>query len=256
MLLSVWGPEPARDIEPRIHEWAKSVRAINEPETTPEDIRSLARDFYPDQGFETFSRNAIDYALNEWTYQVKAHRERILYFLARVNQVVNAAFDGTRLPLAQLMKSGSDGAAYHIDHIFPQAGSQAEHWRHSEELDRQLGTASRKERRVHSIGNLSLLYRKDNWEASKELPTSEKKLAIYRGQQLVLPRALSGPADAANWSTARFTALRNELHADMSAWDEDAVIGLQDVYRNIMQFDIALNLRLEHPYSTWLQPNP
>ena len=257
MLLSVWGPEPARDIEPRIHEWSQAVREKNNPDTTPDEVRQMARGWYDGQGFENFSRTALDYAFNEWSYSVKNHRGRILYALARINQVVNAAFDGTRLPLSQLMKSGAEGSSYHIDHIFPQAESQADNWIQSEELDKQLGNASRKDRRIHSIGNLSLLYRKDNLESSKELPNSEKKLAIYRGQNLVLPRALAGPsAGASNWSSSRFSALRDEMTGDMSAWGEEAVITLQNLYRNILQFDMAHNLRIEHSFSDWLTPNP
>jgi hypothetical protein len=162
-----------------------------------------------------------------------------------------------RLPLSDFMKNGSDDLkAYHLDHIFPQSGSVATHWRQSEDLNEELGIASRQAIRIHSIGNLALLYRKDNLEASKELPWTEKKLQIYSGQQLVLPQVLAGPKHvASNWSAKRFEALRGEVASDMSNWNEDSVIGLQTLYRNVVQFDMANTLGIPHKFSDWLNPN-
>lgn len=258
MLLSVWGPEAARTIEPKIHEWAKELATLNKTSTSPEDIVEFARTWYPDGNVKKFAREALDYAFSQWSYETNSHRDRIRYLLARTNRLVDSAFDASSVhkKLKNYMeKQTSKSVGFHIDHVFPQDAQFDSVWEQSEELNIQLGNASRKQTQIHSIGNLALLYKNDNLEASNSLPSSETKRKIYSGQSHFIQKALAGENwRGSDWAEKRYTQLIDFLGVNLSEWNEDAVIRMAENYKKLMWHDIASTLGLESELIEWLVP--
>lgn len=260
ILLSTWGPEAARDIEPRIHEWAKHISEINVASTSSEQILDFARTWYPDGNFVKFAKEALDVAFIDWTYTKQAQHGRIRYFLARVNRLVDSSFDATAVDkkLATYMeKATSKSLGFHLDHIFPKDAKFDLQWEQSDALDLTYGTGSRKHERINSIGNLALLYRADNLEASNELPSSEKKMKIYAGQPHYLQRALAGePWRGSNWGANKYTQMIDFLGVRLDDWNEVAVVRMAENYKKLMIHDMAQNLGLESEMIDWLRPLP
>lgn len=258
ILLSTWGPEPSRDLEPEIHKWSKQLLVMNRQSTTPQDIVDFALTWYPDGNFRKFAADSLDAALSEWSYLKQAQQGRIRYFLARVNRLVDSAFDSSasdRKLASYLEKGTAKQVGVHLDHIFPKDSRNDKDWEQSKELDKRLGSESRKALRVNSVGNLALLYRLDNFEAGSELPWSEKKKKIYSGSSQFLQKALAGDAwRGSDWVNKKYTKLIDFLGVNLNDWSEQAVIKMTENYKYLMIHDMARNLGLDSDLEDWLEP--
>lgn len=263
MLLSSWGPEAARDIEPNIHKWAKELQKYNNSSTTSDTIRQMAISWYPDGQPERFAKDALDYAFEQssssWSYLMTSQHERIRYFLARVNRTVDAAFNPTSngKKLGSYLKKPdvTTKRGFHLDHVFPKDAKYDGQWKQSQELDRSFGEASRKSRRINSIGNLTLLYKKDNLEASNELPHSPRKKKIYTGQAYYLQKALSGDfTPESDWQRRRSEQLIEFLGVSLDNWDEEAIVRMMRNYRDLFVHETLVGLGFDSPMSEWLEP--
>jgi hypothetical protein len=83
------------------------------------------------------------------------------------------------------LKNKSNGHGYDLDHIFPQSSQAASAWLQDLELDEELkSTESRFDKKVHSLGNLTLLNPIDNTYQSDALPWEEVKIRNYAGSDL------------------------------------------------------------------------
>jgi hypothetical protein len=186
-MLSFWAKEKNNTFEAMIHPWAKKIKNLD-AYAPMEDIREASIDAL--EGFADLSPRAF-MGINSLNYEVKSHRPRIRYVLARVHHAFQQQLDVTSTPISELIKTPKDGeAGFHIDHLFPKSESKRPYWTNNEKLDETLGNASRYSQKVHSIGNLILLHPLDNWSQSDALPDSLEKMENLGASELYFNRVL------------------------------------------------------------------
>lgn len=182
-MLSFWSKEKNNSFESIIHPWAKEVKQLDSFATL-EEIRSASARAFED--FQDLSARAF-LGIKSLSYNVGTHKPRMRYVLARVHNAFQDSQDVNGPTISALLRT--DGG-YHLDHVFPKSEGKRANWTQSRSKDQELGTASRYDQSIHSIGNLILLHPADNISQSDALPWSPEKQTNLGKSELFLNRAL------------------------------------------------------------------
>ena len=245
-LLSLWSSELPQEFERVIHPWAQAVSNLD-PAATLEEIQEASREAFSINSFEILFTK-LESEIQNWDYNTQSHRQRIRYFLARIyhaaeNQIdevvsVSECMKTTRYRQGEVIEKGFD-----IDHILPE--SQAAHWRQNTRLNSELGSESRFEKKVHSIGNLILLHSRDNWTQGNELPWDGVKKQNLGQSKFVLNKFLVDEhyygqlnervkEPVATW--------RTHFNHQASQWDEESIDVRRKMYLSILKEEFSRNL--------------
>jgi hypothetical protein len=102
--------------------------------------------------------------------------------------------------LKDLMKTSyRDQRGFDLDHIFPKSARHEEAWVQNRDLDETLGNSKRYQKKIHSIGNLTLLHPRDNREQSDSLPWESDKAGNFETSELLANRLLAVASQTQKW---------------------------------------------------------
>lgn len=187
-MLSLLSEEPPQAFERIIHPWAKNISEL-EANSDLREIILASQVSFQEWDFNRLSNRAFEGAIN-LDYRTKLHKDKLRYIIARANRVLQTECKINSYSMSILMqtrdlKNKSNGHGYDLDHIFPQSSQAASAWLQDLELDEELkSTESRFDKKVHSLGNLTLLNPIDNTYQSDALPWEEVKIRNYAGSDL------------------------------------------------------------------------
>lgn len=247
-MLSYWASEPSQAFERIIHPWAAAVRALD-PNPTRENLFASAEPALRD--FEDLAKRA-KVGVCKLRYSVGSHRDRMRYVLARVNRRLQGQVNVSGFELSSLMRTtkGED-FGYDLDHIFPQALRHEGTWIQNEELDSELGTQSRYQSKVHSIGNMTLLHPQDNRNQSDAFPWEAEKMGNFAGSELISNRLVSPVAFWPNQQdrvtsllSAHASRFPHTVVPDKVSWGEKEVDNRADFYWSVIVEDIKEHFNL------------
>lgn len=246
-MLSMFADEPPQAFERIIHPWAKKVSELDSNASKAEIILATTCTF-EEYDFERLCKNGFD-GLQRLNYLVKSHRDKIRYALARANRVfqVECKMNVSMTSLMQTKdrKNRNEGLGYDIDHIFPQSESTKAGWVHDETLDEEHHETSCYAKKVHSIGNLTLLNPADNGIQLDAFPWEDEKIANYSGSDLRLNLTLVDPE---NWQTlqpdvkALLMGLVNDYSQTTKNWGERQIDSRAKLYWELIMRDFRRNL--------------
>lgn len=247
-MLSMFADEPPQAFERIIHPWAKKVSELDINATRAE-ITSAVQCTFEEYDFDRLCKNGFD-GLQRLDYQVKSHRDKIRYALARANRVFQndckmSGYSMTTLMQTKDKKNRVHGYGYDIDHIFPKSEAAKSAWIHDAESEDDHSESSCHSRKVHSIGNLTLLNPSDNGLQSDAFPWEEEKIANYSGSDLRINLTL---VDSKNWQTLQPAVTETlktavTLYAqDSSSWGEKEIDLRAAMYWDLIMRDFRENL--------------
>lgn len=246
-LLSLWSGELSQEFERVIHPWAKAVASLDRGATIDEIRNASLQAFSLNNFEELFSKAEAE--IRNWDYNIQAHQKRIRYFLARIYSAaqreiqedipISECMKTTRKKQGQVIEKGFD-----IDHVLPQ--SQENHWRQNTRLNASLGTESRFQKKVHSIGNLILLHASDNWSQGADLPWEENKKQNLGQSKFVLNKILVDDHyyGQLNERVKRpVTNWRQNFNHQAQQWDEVNIDIRTDFYLSLLKQEFEKNLK-------------
>ena len=246
-MLSMFADEPPQAFERIIHPWAKNVSELDANASREEIIRATACTF-DEYDFDRLSKNGFD-GLQRLNYLVKSHRDKIRYALARANKVfqLDCKMNGSMGTLMQTKdkRIRNEGLGYDIDHIFPQSDSAKSAWTHNGDLDEDHQESTCYARKVHSIGNLTLLNPSDNGLQLDAFPWEDEKVANYSGSDLRLNLTLVNPE---NWQTlqpdvkSQLNHLVSQYSQSTISWGEKEIDSRAELYWSLILKDFKRNL--------------
>ena len=247
-MLSMFADEPPQAFERIIHPWAKKISELDSSATKQDIVRATACTF-EEYDFARLAKNGFD-GLQRLNYQVKSHRDKIRYALARANRVFQAETKMSGYSMTTLMqtkdkRNRTQGLGYDIDHIFPQSEGAKSAWRHDVELTEEHTETSCHGKKVHSIGNLTLLNPSDNGIQSDAFPWEDEKIANYSGSDLRLNLTL---VDSANWQTlqpdvkALLSKYTTDYSQNSSTWGEKEIDLRAKLYWDLIMIEFSGNL--------------
>jgi hypothetical protein len=197
-MLSNWATEPSQSFERIVHPWALKVSKLDSNPRV-EEIRATASEVFLDLDFNELEIRAFR-GIQKLDYNVGAQRERIRYILARVNKIVQSEWHVMVPSLKDLMKTTyRDQRGFDLDYIFPKSARHQEAWIQNRVLDETLGNTSRYQKKIHSIGNLTLLHPVDNREQSDSLPWESAKASNFHTSELYANRSLATAGETQKW---------------------------------------------------------
>ena len=250
-MLSMFADEPPQAFERIIHPWAKKVSELDSNATREEIIRATECTF-DEYEFERLCKNGFD-GLQRLNYQVKSHRDKIRYALARANKVfqLDCKMNYSMGTLMQTKdkRNRNEGLGYDIDHIFPQSESAKSAWIHNVDLSDEHHESTCYGRKVHSIGNLTLLNPSDNGIQLDAFPWEDEKVANYSGSDLRLNLTLVSPE---NWQTlqpdvkSQLTSVVSQYFQSTVTWGEKEIDSRAELYWNLILKDFKQNLTLRN----------
>lgn len=247
-MLSMFADEPPQAFERIIHPWAQKVSELDS-NATKKDIVEATECTFIEYDFERLCRNGFD-GLQRLNYEVKSHREKIRYALARANRVLQADCKMSGYSMTTLMQTKDkrnrlQGLGYDIDHIFPQSESAKSAWVHDEELNEEHLADTCYAKKVHSIGNLTLLNPADNGIQLDAFPWEDEKVANYSGSDLRINLSL---VDSSNWQTLQpdvletIKNLASKYSQNSAKWGEKEINGRAKMYWDLILKDFKRNL--------------
>ena len=242
-MLSYWAKEPSQDFERIIHPWAKAVSELEAKPSKSEIFKTAAGAL---SRFDELSEAAYRGILN-LSYSIPAHRDRIRYVLARVNQSFQAGFEVNVRPLREYMTTSKNGeAGYDLDHIFPKSQGQRAAWVSSEEKNKKFGVEDRSEKSIHSIGNIVLLYNEPNAQQGDALPWEQEKLENLANGQLFANALLTEQSFWPGYKNAngKLSKAQEIYPPEAQKWTEDSVDRRADFYWNILLSEIKKNFNI------------
>jgi hypothetical protein len=250
-MLSMFADEPPQAFERIIHPWAKKVSELDSNASLGEIIQATACTF-EEYDFDRLARNGFD-GIQRLNYLVKSHRDKIRYALARANKVfqLDCKMNYSMGTLMQTKdkRSRNEGLGYDIDHIFPQSESARSAWIHNSELNEEHHESTCYTRKVHSIGNLTLLNPSDNGIQLDAFPWEDEKVANYSGSDLRLNLTLVNPE---NWQTlqpdvkAQLNNLVSHYSQTTASWGEKEIDARAELYWSLILKDFRRNLTSPH----------
>jgi uncharacterized protein with ParB-like and HNH nuclease domain len=197
-MLSTWATEPSQTFERIVHPWAHKVSKLDSNPTI-EEIRATASNVFLDLDFPELESRAFR-GIQKLDYNIGAQKDRIRYVFARVNKIVQAELHVMEPSLKDLMKTSyKEQRGFDLDHIFPKSGRHEEAWVQNRDLDETLGNSSRYQKKIHSIGNLTLLHPRDNREQSDSLPWESDKAGNFETSELLANRLLAVASQTQKW---------------------------------------------------------
>ena len=242
-MLSYWAKEPSQDFERIIHPWAKAVSELEAKPSKSEIFKTAAGAL---SRFDELSEAAYRGILN-LSYSIPAHRDRIRYVLARVNQSFQAGFEVNVRPLREYMTTSKNAEpGYDLDHIFPKSQGQRAAWVSSEEKNKKYGVEDRSEKSIHSIGNIVLLYNEPNAQQGDALPWEQEKLENLANGQLFANALLTEQSFWPGYKNAngKLSKAQEIYPPEAQKWTEDSVDRRADFYWNILLSEIKKNFNI------------
>lgn len=248
-MLSMFADEPPQAFERVVHPWALKVSALDS-NATREDIIEATSSTFAEYDFERLCANGF-VGLQRLSYEVKSHREKIRYALARANRVLQADCKMSGYTMTTLMqtkdaRNRSQGLGYDIDHIFPKSESAKSAWVHHEDSDDEHLPSSCYGKKIHSIGNLTLLNPVDNGIQLDAFPWESEKIANYSGSDLRINLTL---VDESNWHTLqpdvkdKIRKLVDAYGQSSKQWGEAQIDQRAKLYWDLIQTDFKRNLQ-------------
>ncbi len=245
-MLSYWSKEKNNSFEAIIHPWAKAIKELDPFASHAEILAASvkATEEFPDLLIRSFL------GIQGLSYKIKSHRPRIRYVLARVHNSFQSQLVVNPESIENLMKTPSLGeSGFHIDHLFPQSETKREYWRKDAKKDDLLGTASRYEQSIHSIGNLVLLHFEDNIRQSDALPWDIEKIQNLAKSELILNRvnvneSLWQQDDRISTILQKYQTKR-KIMISQETWSEETADQLAHLYWDILSSDIKRNFAIE-----------
>ena len=242
-MLSYWAKEPSQDFERIIHPWAKAVSELEVKPSMSEILKTAEGALVR---FDELSEAAFRGILN-LSYSVPAHRDRIRYVLARVNQSFQASFEVTARPLREFMTTSKNGEpGYDLDHIFPKSQAQRAAWVPSEDKNKKFGNEDRSEKSIHSIGNIILLYNEPNAQQGDALPWEQEKLENLANGQLYVNSLLTEEKYWPGYKNAngKLSKIQKTYPPEAHEWTEDSVDRRAEFYWSVLLADIKKNFNI------------
>lgn len=248
-MLSMFADEPPQAFERIIHPWAKKVSELDS-NASKEEIIVAAGCTFDEYDFDRLCKNGFD-GLQRLNYITKSHRDKIRYALARANKVfqIDCKMNGSMTTLMQTKdrKNRSEGLGYDIDHIFPQSDSAKTAWIHDTEQNDNHHESVCYSKKIHSIGNLTLLNPTDNGIQLDAFPWEDEKIANYSGSDLRLNLTLVNPE---NWQTlqpdvkSQLLTLVKEYSQTAENWGEKQIDLRAKLYWDLILRDFRRNLTI------------
>jgi hypothetical protein len=118
-----------------------------------------------------------------------------------------------------------------------------------EEQNAQLGNSSRYLRKIHSLGNITLLHPRDNREQSDALPWEETKLTNFASSELLINRVLAPSSMWANQQDSIFqqsVELQSKYSQEATTWGEKQIDDRAKFYWDILLGEIKENLNIRN----------
>lgn len=190
-LLSLWSGELSQEFERIIHPWAKKV-SETDPAAGKDELREASESAFSMNSFDDLYDRAEE-QIARWDYNTPSNVLKIRYLLARIYSAAENTV-GQTISISQAMKTSKvrNGerieTGFDLDHVLPK--SQETHWRQNTRLNLQKGDASRFLQKVHSVGNLILLYSSDNRSQGDDLPWSVRKKENLGQSHFILNKLL------------------------------------------------------------------
>lgn len=178
VVLSLLGSEKNQKFESMVHKWSNKVSQLHNLATRAQIVEASKDALVNLDELLELSRIGI----SNLNYEVQSHRLKMRYVLARVARAVQIeAEEATdQAELSEFMKVPAKNVmGYHLDHVFPQAAGQRQHWDSQE-----------KEYLIHRIGNLVLLHGGDNQAQADALPWDQQKIQSFAASALIVNRML------------------------------------------------------------------
>jgi len=243
-MLSYWANEPSQTFERVIHPWAHRVMNLDSNPAS-DAILATGNGIFTEFSFTELSQRAFQ-GVQKLNYEIAAQSARMRYVLARVNRRIQSKMHVAGYNLNVLMQTTrGESRGYDLDHIFPKASRHEELWIQDAELDKSLGNASRYEKKIHSIGNITLLHPRDNREQSDALPWEETKLTNFASSELLVNRILAPSRLWTNQQDAVYQQsieMQSEYSQEATVWGERQIDERARFYWDVLVGEIRENL--------------
>lgn len=248
IMLSSWAKEKNGLLEQVIHPWAYKTSQLDSTASHQELAKAAGQAIELSEVEELFEA-ALPKLRRGFTYQTQSHHPRIRYFLARVNQEVQKAFNVAVPSVDELMKTTkSDEVGFDLDHIFPRSAHRLGEWKASDAIDALQGKQDRSARVINSIGNLVLFHAADNKFNNDALPWDESKINSFASSELYINKLLTEPGRQEIVKHApNVTKLKNLAWPEglsLETWSEDSTVALMDFYWGVLEEGIRRNFGL------------
>jgi hypothetical protein len=245
-MMSYWANEPSQTLERVIHPWAKRVMELD-ANPTLEAVKNTGSGIFNEFSFAELSQRAFQ-GIQKLNYEISAQSARMRYILARVNRRIQSELHVAGYDLSILMQTTrGENRGYDLDHIFPKSARHEQLWVQDAELNESLGNASRYSKKIHSIGNLTLLHPRDNREQSDALPWEETKLTNFASSELLVNRLLAPSRLWANQQDSvyqRSIELQQKYSQDASTWGEKQIDERARFYWEVLVGEMKQNLNV------------
>jgi len=247
-MMSYWANEPSQTLERVIHPWAHRVMNLD-ANPTREAVLATGIGIFTEFSFSELSQRAFQ-GIQKLNYETAAQSARMRYILARVNRRIQSQMHVAGYDLNVLMQtSRGENRGYDLDHIFPKSTRHENLWLQDSDQNETLGNASRYSKKIHSIGNITLLHPRDNREQSDALPWEDTKLINFASSELLINRML---APAHLWTSQqdsvyeRSIELQNQYSQVASEWGEKQIDERARFYWDILVGEIKENLDIRN----------
>lgn len=247
-MMSYWANEPSQTLERVIHPWAHRVKNLDS-NPTPEAVVNTGRGIFTEFSFTELAQRAF-LGIQKLNYETSAHSVRMRYILARVNRRIQSQMHVAGYDLAILMQTTrGENRGYDLDHIFPKSTRHEGLWSQDEEQNVPLGNSSRYEKKIHSIGNITLLHPRDNREQSDALPWEVTKLSNFASSELLINRLLAPSSMWTNQQDSvyqRSLELQGQYSQEATSWGEKQIDDRARFYWDILLEEIRENLNIRN----------
>ncbi len=247
-MMSYWANEPSQTLERVIHPWANRVKNLDS-NPAPEAVLNTGLGIFTEFSFGELAQRAF-LGIQKLNYETSAHSVRMRYILARVNRRIQSQMHVAGYDLSVLMQTTrGENRGYDLDHIFPKSARHENLWVQDEEQNAQLGNSSRYLRKIHSLGNITLLHPRDNREQSDALPWEETKLTNFASSELLINRVLAPSSMWANQQDSIFqqsVELQSKYSQEATTWGEKQIDDRAKFYWDILLGEIRENLNIRN----------
>ena len=245
-MMSYWANEPSQTFERVIHPWANRVFNLDSNPSS-EAVLATGLGIFTEFSFAELSQRAFQ-GIEKLNYETSAHSSRIRYILARVNRRIQSQMHVAGYDLSVLMQTTrGENRGYDLDHIFPKSSRHETLWVQDTEKNDALGNSSRYLKKIHSIGNITLLHPRDNREQSDALPWEDTKLINFASSELLVNRLLAPPSLWTNQQDSvyqRSIELQNQYSQIASEWGERQIDERARFYWDVLVAEIKENLSI------------
>lgn len=247
-MMSYWANEPSQTLERVIHPWANRVKNLDS-NPAPEAVLNTGLGIFTEFSFGELAQRAF-LGIQKLNYETSAHSVRMRYILARVNRRIQSQMHVAGYDLSVLMQTTrGENRGYDLDHIFPKSARHENLWVQDEEQNAQLGNSSRYLKKIHSLGNITLLHPRDNREQSDALPWEETKLTNFASSELLINRVLAPSSMWANQQDSIFqqsVELQSKYSQEATTWGEKQIDDRAKFYWDILLGEIKENLNIRN----------